>query len=239
MSRWRSWVLLAVTLAAMLLTARLGLWQLDRAGQKLALQAAIAAREHEPLLDGLAALASSVEQVDGQEHRRARATGRWQTENTVYLDNRQMDGRPGFYVLTPLMLDDGTALLVQRGWRPRDFEDRARLPPVHTPSGQVAVEGRLARSVARLYEFDGTQAGPIRQNLALPAFAAETGLRLRPVLLLQTSPADDGLRRDWPVPTVDVHKHYGYAFQWFALSALVIVLHVWFRIIRPRRAARQ
>ena len=67
MSRWRTWVLLAVTLAAMLLTARLGLWQLDRAGQKLALQAAIAARDHEPLLDGVAALASSVEQVEDQD----------------------------------------------------------------------------------------------------------------------------------------------------------------------------
>jgi surfeit locus 1 family protein len=89
-----------------------------------------------------------------------------------------------------------------------------------------------------LYEFDGAGSGPIRQNLDLSDHARETGLALRPLLLLQTSPADDGLRRDWPAPAVDVHKHYGYAFQWFALCALTIVLHVWFRIIRPRRQPR-
>lgn len=238
MRRWRSWLLLLATVIGLLLTARLGVWQLDRAAQKVALQGAITARAHEPWLDGADALPATSVQAMDQEHRRARVTGRWRAENTVYLDNRQMEGRPGFYVLTPLLLDDGTALLVQRGWRPRDFEDRSRLPSLHTPSGQVTVEGRLARGAARLYEFDGTQSGPIRQNLTLSAFAAETGLRLRPLLLLQFSPADDGLRRDWPAPTVDVHKHYGYAFQWFALCALILVLHVWFRVIRPRRAAR-
>ena len=49
----------------------------------------------------------------------------------------------------------------------------------------------------------------------------------------------DGLLRQWPEPASDVHKHYGYAFQWFGLSALVIVLYVWFQIIRPRRRARR
>lgn len=44
----------------------------------------------------------------------------------------------------------------------------------------------------------------------------------------------DGLQRDWPQPAADVHKHYGYAFQWFALSALTLILYVWFQIIRPR-----
>jgi surfeit locus 1 family protein len=43
----------------------------------------------------------------------------------------------------------------------------------------------------------------------------------------------DGLLRQWPHPAVDVHKHYGYAFQWFALCALMAGLYVWFQLIRP------
>lgn len=238
MTRWRGWLLLAVTVAAALLTARLGLWQLDRAAQKEALQASIEARAGEPVLVGPAALAADAAAADAQVHRRARVAGRWLPERTVHLDNRQMDGRPGFFVLTPLQLDDGSVLMVQRGWRMRDFVDRTRLAPLPTPEGRVEIEGRLTRGPARLYEFDGAASGPIRQNLDLSEHARETGLPLRPVLLLQTSPADDGLRRDWPAPAVDVHKHYGYAFQWFALCALIIVLHVWFRIIRPRRQPR-
>ncbi len=238
MTRWRAGLLLAATVGGVLLTARLGLWQLDRAAQKEALQAAIALRGTEPWLEGPAALARSTDEAAAQEHRRARVAGRWVAAHTVHLDNRQMDGRPGFFVLTPLQLDDGSVLMVQRGWRPRDFVDRSRLPPVPTADGRVEIEGRLTRGPARLYEFDGADAGPIRQNLDLSSYARETGLPLRPLLLLQTSATDDGLRRDWPAPAVDVHKHYGYAFQWFALCALILALHVWFRILRPRRQHR-
>jgi surfeit locus 1 family protein len=83
--------------------------------------------------------------------------------------------------------------------------------------------------------------GPIRQNLVLADFARETGLKLLPLVVVQEDVAqapDDGLLRQWPAPAVDVHKHYGYAFQWFALSALVLVLYVWFQVLKPRRTAR-
>jgi surfeit locus 1 family protein len=50
--------------------------------------------------------------------------------------------------------------------------------------------------------------------------------------------AADGLLRDWPAPDAGLQKHYGYAFQWFALSALILGLYVWFQLIRPRRQAR-
>jgi len=231
----RALVVLVATLAGMALTARLGLWQLDRAEQKNRLQADLDQRGDLPPLT-LAALASTADEAEGQVHRQAVVEGRWLPDHTVHLDNRQMDGRVGFFVLTPLQLPDGTALLVQRGFRPRDFIDRTRLSPVPTPEGAVTLTGRLARSPSRLYEFEAAASGPIRQNLDIQAYAAETGLPLRPVSLLQLSPsADDGLSRDWPRPAADVHKHYGYAFQWFALCALICGLHVWFRIIRPRR----
>jgi surfeit locus 1 family protein len=45
----------------------------------------------------------------------------------------------------------------------------------------------------------------------------------------------DGLRRDWPVVDAGLGKHYGYAFQWFGLSALFAGLYVWFQLLRPRR----
>jgi surfeit locus 1 family protein len=51
-------------------------------------------------------------------------------------------------------------------------------------------------------------------------------------------PPQDGLLRQWPEPAADVQKHYGYAFQWFALCALILGLYVWFQIVRPRRTGR-
>jgi surfeit locus 1 family protein len=238
----RRWIVLFATVAGVALTARLGVWQLARAQEKLALEQAIDTRGRlEPL--ATAQLAGDAGGVAAQQHRRAVVRGRWVEGRTVFLDNRQMNGRPGFFVLTPLQLAGrAEAVVVQRGWVARDFVDRSRLPAVPTPPGELELAGRIAPPPARLYEFEAGEASPIRQNLDLAAYARETGLVLLPLSLLQDDvpgAAADGLQRQWPRPAVDVHKHQGYAFQWFALAALMTGLYVWFQLVRPRlRAAR-
>ncbi len=235
--RNRRWVVLAATLLMMALTARLGLWQLSRAAQKEALQASLDSRRVLPPLPP-AELARTVDAAAQQYHRSIRVTGRWLPQHTVFLENRQFNGRPGFYVLTPLEMAPGDVVIVQRGWAPRDGRDRSLLPAVPTASGPVLIEARIAPPPGRLYSFATEERGELRQNMDLAAFGRETGLVLRPLSLLQVDAGtDDGLVRDWPAPAVDVHKHYGYAFQWFALCALCAVLYVWFQLIRPRRRA--
>ncbi len=235
------------TLAGVTAALALGLWQLDRADQKKAMQRAIDERgQQAPLVT--AALPSAAEPpAPGLEHRRAALVGHWDAAHTVYLDNRVMDGHTGFYVVTPLRLAGrDEAILVQRGWAPRNAARREALPPVATPTGEVRIAGRLALSASRAYALGrDAELGPIRQNVDLAAFQAETGLRLLPLVMLQTEPdplsgADgtDGLRRHWPPPAVDIHKHYGYAFQWFALAALILGLYVWFQVLAPHRAGR-
>ena len=232
----RIWVLVA-TLAGVAATTRLTAWQLDRAHQKLALQSALDTRSAQPPLDP-ADLARTADAAAAQHYRRVRLHGQWVPGHTVFLDNRQMNARVGFEVLTPLQLDaQGDAVLVQRGWVPRDQLDRTRLPAIPTPAGSVDIEGRIAPPPARLYEFGASLPGLIRQNLDIAAFSRETELKLRPLSLQQAnaaSTAGDGLLRQWSPPAVDVQKHYGYAFQWGALGALMTGLYVWFQLIRPR-----
>lgn len=226
-----------LTLAAALmvaLTFSLGQWQLRRAAQKEALRAAIDERKSLPALDGRALLAT--ENIAEIMHRQAVLQGRWEVAHTVYLDNRPMDGKPGFWVVTPLVLTGSTqAILVQRGWVPRDFNERARLPEVQTPAGVVTVAGRMAPPPSKLYEFDGVAQGRIRQNLDLAAFSAETATPLLVASLLQTGAPSEGLLRNWPAPNTGVDKHLGYAFQWFALCALLVGLYGWFQLVLPYR----
>lgn len=237
MTRRRIVVLLA-TLAAVVLTARLGWWQLDRAAQKSARSALLQARNALPPLPP-AELARTPAEVEAQHWRHATLSGRWLSAHTVFLDNRPMAGRVGFYVLTPLELARGDAVLVLRGWAPRDFQDRAKLPALPVPDGRVDVSGLIAPPPGRLYDFGSAASGRLRQNLDLGAYAREIGITLRPVVLQQqAAEPDDGLLRQWPAPAVDIHKHYGYAFQWFALAALLIGLYVWFQVLGPRRRAR-
>ena len=248
MSR-RDWAVLVAAVVCALLAARLGVWQLDRAAQKTGVQSRMVQRA---AMTPLAPpeLARDATAADGQLHRRITLRGRWLSRATVYLDNRQMNGRPGFFVVTPLLLSPDDAVLVQRGWMPRDFVDRTRLQPLPDADGELSVTGRIAMPPSKLFEWQGGSAGPIRQNLDLAEFSREIGLQLRPLSIQQlegpeltngltSSRAPDGLQRQWMVPAADVAKHHGYAFQWFALSALSVGLYAWFQIIRPRRAAAQ
>ncbi len=235
-------VVLIAAVLGVAATSALGTWQLNRAAQKLALEAALESRAALPELRA-SELANSAAAAVPQHSQRTRLTGQWMASHTVFLDNRQMNDKPGFFVVTPLkLIGSNEAVVVQRGWVPRNFVDRAALPVVPTPAGEVEVTGLIAPPPSRLFEFAGAAPGPIRQNLDLVAYAVEVGTPLKPLSVLQsdnraTNPAADGLLRQWPRPATGVQKHHGYAFQWFALSALMAGLYVWFQLIRPRLRA--
>lgn len=245
-TRSRSWVVLTATVLGAALTARLGVWQLDRASQKVALQAQMTERAQQPALTS-SGIARTPQEAEAQIQRLTSVQGRWLPAGTVFLDNRTMEGRTGFFVVTPLLLPSGEALLVQRGWAPRDLRDRTLLPTVPTDTGDVQLRGRLAAWPSPLMALGEAGGGTIRQNLDREAYAREFKLQLLPATLQLTaapqavaapSPSDDGLLRHWWVPTADVQKHYGYAVQWFALSALIAGLYVWFQLLRPRLRQR-
>lgn len=236
---FRFWLVSLAAGLGVVTTLALGQWQLGRAADKQALQAAIERQAQLPPLPQTEL--SPAVRLDDVVHRRASLQGHWMRGATVYLDNRQMGGRPGFFVLTPLRLNHSDAVvLVQRGWVVRNFLDRSQLPQVTTPEGEVRVQVRMAAPPSRLYEFEGTPAGAIRQNIDLAAYAAEIGAPLLTQLsALELAPApgapDDGLLRNWPAFNAGIDKHHGYAFQWFGLSGLIALLYVWFQFIQPRR----
>lgn len=228
--------MLVATVIGATATARLGVWQLDRAAQKEALQQSLDTRALLPALNA-SVLADTVEGLPAQQDRLTVVRGHWVREATVFLDNRQMGGRTGFFVITPLRLSDSShAVLVQRGWVPRDALDRTKLPQLPDEPGEVRIKGHIAAPPGRLYDFSGGVPGTIRQNIDLDAYAREFSLSLKPLSIVQDADGapQDGLSRQWTRPDFGIQKHYGYAFQWFALCALMTGLYVWFQLIRPR-----
>ena len=234
-------IVLVLTLAGMALTGSLGRWQLARAAEKQAMQAAEQAAERLPDADvGALLAASSPAQAAALMHRSIALRGRWLAERTVYLENRVMDQKAGFYVLTPLQLDaQGSVVLVARGWAPRNFDDRRVLPPVQTPASEVELRGRLVDHVPSFFALGAESPGPIRQNIDLQAYARESGLPLAALMVQQDGPPSDGLTRDWPSPTSGADKNFSYAFQWFSLCALMGGLFLWFQVVRPFRSTRR
>jgi surfeit locus 1 family protein len=236
------------------LTLKLGFWQLSRAQEKLALQASIQAQATLPSLDATALLRAISSSQQGATtatpkvlHRTTTLTGQWLRQHTLFLDNRQMEGKPGLFVLTPFVFTDSTTaakktILVQRGWLPRNFLDRNILPEVMTDTAETTIVGRIALSPSKLFEFKGNETGALRQNIDIEALAKELKLELLPYSLLQldtpsanekTNAAQDKLLRHWAQPNYGSEKNYGYMVQWWALSALITLLYVWFQWARP------
>jgi surfeit locus 1 family protein len=144
-----------------------------------------------------------------------------------------MEAKVGFFVLTPLRLEpQGQVLMVQRGWLPRNFEHREQLHELQPPAGVVMLEGDIALAPSKLYAPGAPGEGPIRQNLDLDQFRSQTGLLLESFTVRESGPPSQGLRRQWSVINFGIEKHYGYAFQWFALSVLIAGLYLWFQFFR-------
>jgi cytochrome oxidase assembly protein ShyY1 len=70
--------------------------------------------------------------------------------------------------------------------------------------------------------------GRIWQNLTIARYRAAVPLPIQPFVIQQdnTQAPEDGLVRAWPSPELGIDKHYGYAFQWFALAATLLVFYV-------------
>ncbi|MGO4307586.1 SURF1 family protein [Cupriavidus sp. RAF12] len=220
---------MVAALVVIAVTCALGNWQLRRAHEKIDRAARLAALAAQPPEE----LGAGHRDVRQLADRRVRARGRLDAEKTVLLDNRPhgngTDSRAGFLVLTPLQLaGGGGSVLVLRGWLPRDVQDRTRIAPFQTPSGEITLEGTALAAVPRVYSLGqdaSAEAGrKIRQNVDLDAYGKEIGAPLLPLVIEQATDNGDGLARDWAPADLGADRHYGYAFQWFGLAALTAVL---------------
>lgn len=216
------------TLVLVLFGIVLGNWQTRRAAEKTALQARLEqGMAAAPLvLDG-----GAVDPARLAFHR-VIVRGEFVPNWPVFLDNRPQSGRTGFILLMPFKIaGSDKAVLVARGWLPRNTAEHDRLPPYATPAGQITLEGRAVRQLARVMQLGAP--GPLTpnalvQNLEPAELARASGLDLLPVVVEQTGPevAGEGLQRNWPAPSLDIDRHKGYALQWYALAAMAFLFFV-------------
>lgn len=215
-------------------TLALANWQLNRAHEK----EERAARLEVLARDAPVALGVEEARAADLEWRRVTARGRFEPRHAVFIDNRIHRGVAGYHVVMPLEVGKtGGAsryVLVNRGWIPGSPE-RGRAPEVITPEGTVEITGTAVVPTKRFLELssDVTE-GNVWQNLTVERYRAAVPIAVQPVVIQQNSPLEDGLVRDWDPPNLGVDKHYGYAFQWLALAATILVFYL---VTHVRRSA--
>lgn len=212
----------AAAIAAAILFAALGNWQLGRADEKRALAADFARQDAALDVRGVA--------VDGPRYRRVFARGQYDADHQFLLDNRVHAGRAGVHVLTPLRLNDGSTVLVNRGWQPFGAT-RADLPDVTVTDEARTVHGRLDRLPRPPIELEGAPATGwprLMQYPTIDKFSAALGRELRDGMILLEPGEPDGFIREWTVPGSGPERNLGYAVQWFAFAVLAIA--IWFAL---------
>ena len=206
-----------------------GFWQLDRLQQKKDRNALITERSEEPVapVEEIVTADQSTDVGADVRFRRATATGTYDLAEQVLVRNRSYDGAPGSWVLTPLVLDDGTALVVNRGWVPVTGE----LPvPADSapPTGEVSVEGLLEASQSRGSFGPTDPSGEELTTLSrvdLDRYQEQVEVDLLPVWLQledQDPPPADRPNLVQP-PELTEGPHLGYAVQWFIFSAIALI----------------
>ena len=215
-----------LTVAAAALFIALGNWQLDRAAGKRALAADFARAG--PALP----LAQAGE--DAPRYLRVTTRGHYDPDHQFLLDNSGHDGEPGIQVLTPLVMADGRAVIVNRGWLAWGA-NRAALPAVPVPADERTVNGRLDRLPRPSIELASTPGSGWPKLVSFPHMEDLAPLlrrRLHPQQVLLDAGEPDGYLRDWRLPGTTAERHLGYAVQWFAFAATAFA--IWFAL-SPRR----
>ena len=218
--------------------ASLGLWQLDRAGQKTALADAFEAGGTAPIDYGDVARPGTEE----NRYQAVRVAGRYVTGRQVLVDAMIEGGQPGYHVLTPLDRGNGLPLvMVNRGWVPAGT-DRSVLPDVTVTTDQRRLDARiapLARPGMRLDGGDTNAAADWPQVLLFPTvddLEAALGAEVAPGQLLLDPGEADGYVRRWQPAGFGPERHLGYAVQWFALAATLFII---FLVVSFKRTSPQ
>lgn len=218
--RWFGYLALAVVFAVACVL--LSQWQVARLDQAVSTNRLVTANwTADPVaLDELLPAAAAWD--DSLEYRPVEVSGVYEIDGQTLVRNRPYNGNPGFEVLTPLRLGDGSVFIVDRGWVPvgsnQDSPDTVPAPP----EDQVTVIARLKPAEGRI-EGRSAPAGQIA-TIQLDDLSAQLEEPLRTAaygLLVAESPAPlDAPPRAAMKPVADEGLHISYAIQWVLFAVM-------------------
>ena len=205
----------------------LGVWQLQRATFKQALQQEFDQSDRKAVLD-LSVETSSPDALSVQPDV---AKGHYMAHSQLLLDHQTRNRVPGYHVWTPMRLDRGGVLMVNRGWVAAS-PDRHQMPDIAIDGGERQVRGLwrpLPRPGFELSAEPCAEEG-FPRAVSYPTIEQLACIYQSPVsdgVLLLAEDESDGYAREWRLPNpVPPSRHYGYAAQWFAFAATLLFLFI-------------
>ena len=218
------------TIPALITLLALGTWQVQRLDWKQDLIDKLQARA------ALTPSALPASPLDEETHEflPVQVTGTYDHANEFHLVNRALNGKAGINVVTPLILADGSAVLVNRGWVPFEARDPAlrpdgQLPGVQTVTGLL----RFVKPRSWIQETFVPENEPENNawfNIDPPAMAATAGQATLPVhYILSSDRSERGNLPRGKQWSLDIkNDHLEYAITWYSLALALLVIYILF-----------
>lgn len=200
----------------LLLTIRLGVWQLNRADEKRLIVKA----STEPSV-------ASTLTPDGMPpapFQKLRVTGTYLANNPLLLDNQLYQHKLGYQVLSLFKLSDGSLVLLNRGWveKPKEAGLLALTRPTGTQRLKVSAYYPSSKQWL-LGEFLSSSEGDYQviETLDLSKIEALLGVKLKPYVLRLKEGEKGGYVCEWATANLTPEKHLAYALQWFSFAVVI------------------
>ena len=236
------WWVTVLVLLIMVFFVRMGLWQLDRMQEKQALNALVVERYRLPVLT-LPGDAAGLT-PDELAYRRVTVSGTYDYAEQMRIRGQFVDGELGQRLITPLVLGDGSAVLVDRGWVPYESLPAADVARFDEGS-QVTVLGSLRPSEPLPAGLSPEQSGSIPPEwtqMDVAAMDGTVGPTLFPLFVHQEAEPDRPFAalplREEATIELSGGTHLSYAVQWFSFALLAGFSYFMVLRMRVQRARR-
>lgn len=232
------WGFIVLMLALMILFVALGIWQVERLGEKERLIADVAERMDLPPADLPPATEWATMDPEAWNYKPVQVAGLWLPQQTVrvftsLVDQRGQYGGPGYWVLTPLQLNLGGTVFVNRGFVPQDSAD-AFVAGGTLDGGLVSLVG-IGRASEEVGSFtpqpdSGNHIEWVRNTTRLAAIAGQLPQPVAPIYIDLPSLGQGTLPQGGETVVSFPNNHLGYAITWFGFAVLVpFMLFFWVR----------
>jgi surfeit locus 1 family protein len=218
-----------VFLCLLTLLLSLGMWQANRAIEKRSI---IQQQETAQQITGTRLSTAFEDNAETSRYRKLEVAGHYDTQHQFLIDNQISEGKAGYFVLTPFVLQgENKAILVNRGWLPLN-QDRKNLPDVSMTAEPGVITGRVNAFPSVGIKLEGaeipTDTQPsVVQIVDYQVLAKKLGYSLFSFQLELDKTQPNGFKREWHTTTLmPPEQHNAYAMQWFALAFTLTVLFI-------------
>jgi len=217
-------ILSLITLLVFFLLISLGVWQLHRAAEKRLLLNDFSAHAKMDYLK-ISDLDKAQKKLSALRYFPIEAKGYYDNTHTILLDNKFYNHQLGYEILTPFFTKKNKAILVNRGWIPRD----AHIPKA---TDEQTIHGILYMPIKKPFVLKKIPIPSqpnwplVEQGLQFDRFENELKIKIYPAVIWLNREERNGFVRDWHPIFMPPQQHIAYAVQWWLLALTLLVIYI-------------